>query len=221
MAENVLKWLLYANKPLSCNEMIKAAMMEPDVSVPQVLSLCCNFVKLDEEMGVFQFVHLSVREYLEKRPEYETALSHAAIAQSCLQACLTNMKPKRRANLQSFQNKENKTFYDYAQVFWPLHCQLAKEYRRQPPLENSFRAFLCTGKYPSKQFSDWVLRWSDSWSQMELETRRGSEMGMFEKLHECMDTYGSGNPIFIACVFGFTEIIDDRRQAGRGPKDSM
>jgi hypothetical protein len=100
MAENVLKWLLYANKPLSCNEMIKAASMEPDTTVDQVLSLCCNFVKLDEEIGVFQFVHLSVREYLEKRPEYETAWSHAAIAQSCLQACLTNLKPKRRASLQ-------------------------------------------------------------------------------------------------------------------------
>jgi hypothetical protein len=210
---------LYANKPLSCNEMIKAATMDPKTSVTkeQVLSLCCNFVKLDEEIGVFQFVHLSVREYLEQRSEYESTLSHAAIAQSCLQACLTNMKPKRRANL---QNSQNKTFYDYAQVFWPLHCQMAKEYRRQPPLETSFRTFLCTGKFPSKRFCDWVTKWSDSWFQMELETRRGAEMGMMEKLQECMDIYRHGNPIFAACVFGFTEVINDRRQAGMGGKDS-
>jgi hypothetical protein len=101
-AENILRWLLYANKPLSYNEMIKATTMDsPKTSLTKdkVLSLCCNFVKLDEEMGFFQFVHLSVREYLEKRSEYEFALSHSTIALSCLQGLLTYLKPKRRANL--------------------------------------------------------------------------------------------------------------------------
>jgi hypothetical protein len=218
-AENVLKWLLYANKPLSCHEMIKASTTDPKSTITKehVLSLCCNFVKLDDEIGVFQFVHLSVREYLENRPEFEAARSHATIAQSCLQACLTNMKPKRRANLQNLQNK---TYYDYAQVYWPLHCQLAKQYRCKQPLETSFRTFLCTGKFPSKQFRDWLNRWEDSWSQMDLDTRRGSEMGMMEKLTECNDVYQHANPIFVACVFGFTEVVNDRRQAGMAVKDS-
>jgi hypothetical protein len=56
---------------------------------------------------------------------------------------------------------------------------------------------------------------------MELETRRGAEMGMLEKLNDCLDTWRYGNTIFVACVFGFTEVIDARRQEGMGHKDSM
>jgi hypothetical protein len=55
---------------------------------------------------------------------------------------------------------------------------------------------------------------------MELEMGRDAEMGMLEKLRECSDVYRHGNPIFCAAVFGFTEVIDDRRQAGMAGKDS-
>jgi hypothetical protein len=222
MAENTVRWLLCGNQPLSCEEMIKAIL--PDSRTPtasitkeQILSICCNFVKIDDEVGIFRFVHLSVREYLEKRPDYELTLNHSTVAASCLKVCSTNVKPKRRGNL---NNPSNKTFYDYAQVYWPVHCQNSKQYRRKEPLETLFRAFLCGGKWATKEFADWNTRWNDSWIQMELDTRTGSEGGLYKQLSETRGNYGFANPIYVACAFGFTEVIEDRRQVGMGERDS-
>jgi hypothetical protein len=222
LAENTMKWLLYANKPISCDEMMKAitaGSMPPSSAITkeEVLSICCNFVKTDDEMGIFQFVHLSVREYLERRSEYEAPRGHAAIAQSCLQACFTNMKPRRRANL---KNPQNKTLYDYAHVYWPLHCQKAKHYRTQEPLKTSFRAFLCSGSHPTQQFFDWTGLWYESWQHIMDLQNRGAEYDLYEKLMDGVEILDSCNSIFVACVFGFVEVIEDRNQAGMGYKDS-
>jgi ankyrin repeat protein len=222
LAENTMSWLLCATKPLSCDEMIKAitaGSMSPPSAITKedVLSICCNFVKTDDEMGVFQFVHLSVREYLESRFENDASQGHAAIAQSCLQACLSNMKPRRRANL---NNPQTKTFYDYAHVYWPLHCQKAKDYRTQDPLKTSFRAFLCSGSRPTQQFFDWTKRWRNSWQHIMDLQNRGAEYDLYEKLTNCVHKGESGNTIFVACVYGFLEVIEDRRQAGMGYEDS-
>lgn len=50
---------------------------------------CRNLVVLDLELDVYGFAHLSVREFLEKRPEYHIHRAHADAAKACIQNLLT------------------------------------------------------------------------------------------------------------------------------------
>jgi hypothetical protein len=145
LAKNALKWLLCAQQPLGSDEFLKALSADLDISnvkitVENLLNICCNLLKYDSELDVdhvVRFIHLSVREYLEtKEPEYEPSRSHSAVATACLQACFHGAKPKRKGR---FKNARNKTFYDYAIVYWPLHCVHAGTHRRQ---EKTWQAVL-------------------------------------------------------------------------------
>jgi hypothetical protein len=140
LAKRALKWLLCAQQALSSDEFLKALSADLDISnvkitVGNLLDICCNLVKHDSELDVVRFIHLSVREYLEtKEPEYEPSLSHSVVATACLQTCLHGAKPKRKAQL---KNAKKKTFYDYAILYWPVHCVYAGAYRRQEKLRSS------------------------------------------------------------------------------------
>ena len=45
---------------------------------------CSNLVVYDLALDTFQFAHLSVRECLEKQPEYAPAATNALAAEACL-----------------------------------------------------------------------------------------------------------------------------------------
>jgi hypothetical protein len=132
LAKKALRWMLHAQQALGSQQFIKALSADSDTSgssimVDLLLNICCNLVMYDTELDVIRFVHLSVREYLEQgQEEYEMCLSHASIAVACLQSCLHGSKPKRKVQL---RNSQNKTFYDYSMVYWPLHCANAGKYR--------------------------------------------------------------------------------------------
>jgi ankyrin repeat protein len=210
LAKKALKWLLCAQQPLSSNEFLKALSADLGVSnakitVENLLNICCNLVKYDSELDVVRFIHLSVREYLEtKEPEYEPSLSHSAVATACLQACFHGAKPKRKRRL---KNARNKTFYDYAIVYWPLHCVQAGAYRRQEKLGKLFYDFI----YDKKTYPGWLWSFPESWEEMGLETRGDSpDVKLFEQLTDCRSRWRS--PIFLACAFGFIELFQDGRE---------
>lgn len=56
------------------------------LALQEVLDICCNLVVLDETLLVLRFAHLSVREFLETLPEYNSAKSHSAISLCCLKS---------------------------------------------------------------------------------------------------------------------------------------
>lgn len=86
MAENIVRWLLCGKQPLSCEEMIKAILScskTPPASITkeQILSICCNFVKID--FGIFKFVHLvRIIGFLElSLPDLKTIFHHLMYSQ--------------------------------------------------------------------------------------------------------------------------------------------
>ena len=54
------------------------------VSRDQILDICCNLVVFDTTLDTFRFVHLSVREFLEKRQEYNSTITNSLAAEACL-----------------------------------------------------------------------------------------------------------------------------------------
>ena len=87
--QHVFKWLLYARHQLNTADMIsfvrqKSSCQFQDLTEDHILEFCRNFVTRDVGQDTFRFAHLSVREYLEKQPEYASSLCHALIAECCL-----------------------------------------------------------------------------------------------------------------------------------------
>lgn len=53
-------------------------------SAEDLVDLCSSFVVLDTELDIFRFAHLSVREFLETKSDYEPDKNHALVAELCL-----------------------------------------------------------------------------------------------------------------------------------------
>lgn len=91
LAERTLKWVLYAARPLSHNELIQAVSFQPTSSsynlfVPVLLDICHNLLVRDGELGVRRFAHFSVQEFLLR--QFDAEGDHARLAEVCLTTLL-------------------------------------------------------------------------------------------------------------------------------------
>jgi len=99
--QHVFKWLLYARHQLNTADMIsfvrqKSSCQFQDLTEDHILEFCRNFVTRDVGQDTFRFAHLSVREYLEKQPEYASSLCHALIAECCLISTISSYEAQKR-----------------------------------------------------------------------------------------------------------------------------
>ena len=86
---NALSWLLCAQRTLSSAEFLVALSVTAQrpfrrLTKEHVLQMCSNMIVLDSSLDTFRFAHLSVREFLEKRPEYSAAQTNSVAAERCL-----------------------------------------------------------------------------------------------------------------------------------------
>ena len=88
VVENAFRFLLCAQEKLSTQGFLKALSVldleDESLSPNLLLDLCFNFVDIDTQLDVFRFAHLSVREYLESKSEYERNNNHALAAECCV-----------------------------------------------------------------------------------------------------------------------------------------
>lgn len=92
MAENALRWILCAVRPLTSVELLEAIPITPGqnttgltsncVTVQTVLDICQPLLVLDSGSEVLRFAHFSVHEFLLK--QYATEESHTRLAETCL-----------------------------------------------------------------------------------------------------------------------------------------
>lgn len=87
MAETALKWVLYAVRPLSPEELIGAVSTSCGLTVPALLDICHNLLVLDVGLGVLRFAHFSVQEFLLK--QFSPEGGHTGVAEVCLTILLT------------------------------------------------------------------------------------------------------------------------------------
>jgi hypothetical protein len=100
--QHVFKWLLCARHQLTTADMVffakhKLSGQSQDLTEEHVLEFFRNFVTCDVGLGTFRFAHLSVREYLEKQPEYASSSCHALIAECCLLVSVSSYEAQRQA----------------------------------------------------------------------------------------------------------------------------
>ena len=89
IVKNVFSWLMCSQEALRSSDFLAVVAVAPDQSFPRVsraeiLDICCNLVVYDATLDVFRLAHLSVREFLEKRPEYSESAINSLAAEVCL-----------------------------------------------------------------------------------------------------------------------------------------
>ncbi|KAK5128139.1 hypothetical protein LTR08_004175 [Meristemomyces frigidus] len=146
VVKRILAWLLVAQRPLHTSEMCElvCAPEEPDMSNETVLDMCFDLVRLDLGQDQFRFSHLSVREFLEKRPSEFAGMSMHSMA-TC--ACLSLVT--RRDVIEA---------EDYATTHWPLHAEDATRNGGGPTMEQPLDAFFTTRAGGFLRWNDGVFR---------------------------------------------------------------
>ena len=105
---SALEWLLCEQRSMDSPEFCTAVaristVFSGDLTKERVLDLCHNFVIHDDGLDTFRFVHLSVREFLEKHPKYSHYICHILAAEVCLVQLIGSSK---RSAAESFIRKE-------------------------------------------------------------------------------------------------------------------
>jgi hypothetical protein len=132
---NALAWLLCTREMLESEQFIAAICVGPvkrfnGVSREQVLQLCCNFITYDATLNIFRFAHLSVREFLEQRPEYSASATNSLAAEICLLhvvAASRNLATEKFLDRHGFCQRigrSQKSLSRYSDIYWATHCQL-------------------------------------------------------------------------------------------------
>ena len=192
----VFCWLLAGIHPLKTSAFVDAVLAtvgcDTDASRELILDLCFNLVIIDKALDVFRFAHLSVREYIETKSEYEISHAHAIIARGCL-ACLTGSTHLDTKVQRS--SKETFFFYLYACQHWVDHLQLAGSQGHMKPLLDAFFAFCGLG----------YLHWT--------RTIRPQPLIIYPVVHKSFSKhlFARGcdlNPVFTAAALGIWEIFE-------------
>ena len=145
---NAFSWLLCAQRTLKSGEFLAALSMTPRrqfnlLTKEHILEMCSNMVVFDSALDTFRFAHLSVREFLEKRPEYTKEATNAVAAETYLLDVLSAVdNPTTKRFLSEYrQGSSNSTLSPdlrrYSTVYWAPHCQLAAN-RKTAGLLNDF-----------------------------------------------------------------------------------
>jgi ankyrin repeat protein len=202
VAHKALKWLLCAERSLSTAEFLAAVCVDSEgihtkISESQMLDICCNLIVLDTELDVFRFAHLSVREFLEGRGEYETAAAHAMAAERCLLVCLAN---SWFSDLTSDAMLANQTFENYAVLYWAAHCQMSGErLLSEGELGKMFRGF-------TEDFD--IIPSYNEWTDLAtFHLSQGPPLPYQLEKRVWQMVSSPADPIFAACIWGFRGVV--------------
>jgi ankyrin repeat protein len=201
VARQTFKWILCAQKPLSITELIEVVSIGSKLEITKlssskILSVCCNLLVEDTELGVLRFAHLSVREYLEGLDEYaEQDLQLFALA-----TCLDILKLHTLS--------DHTGFGEYAMILWPLHYKAIRAVHVQATSKDTMRAFLFQGLQTSPYFSNWIsaLKYHSDGATFRFS---GIPWNPMINLYDCISS--SPSPLFLSCVLGILWILEDMK----------
>lgn len=147
MAESALKWVLYAVRPLSPEELISAISFSSaggsrNLTLLAILDICQNLVVQDERSGVLRFAHYSVQEFLLKQFNLEEG--HTRVAEVCLTMLVGHTNPSGKVI--------EPVIMDYVAFNWPEHVRLCGA--GSTILTGLWKSFLT----PCLAYETWVLR---------------------------------------------------------------
>ncbi|KAF6227916.1 hypothetical protein HO133_007644 [Letharia lupina] len=220
--DNALKWLLCAREEMHASKFLIAVAanlktFDGDISVDGLLELCNNFVVYDEGLDVFRFAHLSVREYLEKMPEFAEVSCYSLAAECCLlqmvafsncpvaEQLMSDLHCIRLRGSSGYTESSScAEFLGYANTFWIEYCQQIPQRNRSDDTQfgRIFRFFLSDKLGYGSPLNAWVQWYC---SRVLDEVAAEAPLKLQESLTSCSDSLSRS--FLVAAYFGFSEII--------------
>ena len=206
IAKIVLKWLLCSQRPLSTHEMIEfacpcsgsAATIGLDTA--EILSLCCNLVLHDTELDTFRFAHVSVREYLETRADFEASSLHTLAVERCLEICAIDSYPPVTSS--ETLAEDIRTVWQYAIIYWIAHYQQIELRTRRREILHTIKFIFIQGQRISQFFSHWINAVKSCvYDTLDIYDPL---RGIYTNALGAMDS-----PLFTVCAFGLIDILEE------------
>jgi ankyrin repeat protein len=125
--------LMYQHTRLHTLEVVEAVFKNYNTAqIPELASklfgFASDFIEYDEYTDEWRLAHLSVKEYLESRPEYRMGPAHATIARLCLSHATGYFDISSSSTRRSWEIGH---FICYALTQWPYHVWHAGSMRQQ------------------------------------------------------------------------------------------
>lgn len=188
LAFQVLSWLSHALAPLTVAAIQCALLMQPgDAEIHEeaqadagsLVSVCCNFVVVDQETKTIRLLHETAEEYLKTIRSIKFPKGHSIISSTCLNY-LSLDKFSKLCLLQTIVEERSlrDPFYQYAAANWPKHVVLDD---LESQLQESIVEFLESRQRHSAdetmarhRYSAWGADqsspWTD-WNRMSIQRR--------------------------------------------------
>jgi hypothetical protein len=217
--EKTFMWMLSAAEPLATVEILKATIEdlnaeEVQTSATQLLKLGSNFL-IENKLGILQFTHHSVIEYLQGTASgndmvhpFAPARTHQYVATLCLRNFLWE-NARDRGVWRVWQRAyglgptlDVDTINKYAMLYWPFHCKAAKNLRLELPLQKLISDFL-QSRSSGLSFTSWA---NEVWPPGDFIPEAGFQGHLFEQSSKDRNM---PNPVYVCCTWGFKEELED------------
>jgi len=200
-ARQIFSLLLSAQEALSPEAIIQAmakCLSQPreELTLATLFDICSNLVVLDTELNVLRFAHISFQEFLATREEFAPCYIHSVAATSCLNTCFEGLPIKMESDLSSRNN-----FNHYSALYWPEHCRLTLVNGDGQLITSKMREFIFDEEDVALAFIDWMEEVGRFTREMP------NDHALAKELHSVI--HSGGSPLFTACVFGLSPILDD------------
>ena len=198
----LLKWLLVAQRMLGISEILAAVSpIEDGISMTltprDVLNMTCNLVVEDKALGCFRFAHLSVREYLDTRPEFSNDETHRLLVERCLDHYILGYP--------------NDPLDSYSALFWPTHYASLGRHARSIVLHEKLRYFLFHGANAPGPFRNWrddidnkVARFIARGISYRSYVPPGAFEGEYDHRYKL---FAAVDPFLTACLYDLPEVL--------------
>lgn len=153
-AQKALAWLMCAREPLRPEQWASAVSWAVGrkrapgdicpirLDVETLLGMCQNLVMYDDMQDNITYAHISVREYLETKPQFSEIRLETMAVESCLRFIISTKLPR--------PSELEYGFYKYSARYWIDHVKRCDKY---VPLE--LDEFLGTWHEPTTAYREW------------------------------------------------------------------
>ncbi|KAI1298922.1 ankyrin repeat-containing domain protein [Xylaria venustula] len=179
LAENALRWVMCAQRPLRSQELLAALCLNPEkdpfglskiITESQLLHLCNNLLVIDSQRSVWRFSHLSVAEYFEES-HWSRSNAHSYAGKVCLKLLIETYKDLDDLDKDILKKPNDRPrddhssgyhtldlrhpFNIYAQDYWINHIQAQEGEAVDPTLTQLLKYFLGSPNQSSPLYRRW------------------------------------------------------------------
>ncbi|GKZ48065.1 hypothetical protein AbraIFM66951_011816 [Aspergillus brasiliensis] len=201
-AVRAFSWMVCMQEPLSSDAIIEAVSTGPQepgtcgLSLSELLAVCSNLIVLDHQLDTLRFAHVSFKEYLEAKPEFQGSACHDVAASGCLETCINGLPIDIDEAL-----PPAKSYALYAVIYWAHHLVASTLLHSDGGKE----------RLNDLVFGDDGLMF-EFWleSAHEVSQNLPNNHPLKKDLNAVMSD--PRTPFFTACVYGLKEIFNESLQ---------